>query len=93
MLDKEIYISLLKYIIFLFETKLSASRSNVDSGDGIRVLWLQWTNSHGVLWRRRDGKATLFRAEHPDPCLDRLVLLLWAHYIEDGPHLLCTGSL
>ena len=31
--------------------------------------------------------------EGPDPCLDRLLLLSWAHYIEDGPHLLCTGSL
>ena len=28
-----------------------------------------------------------------DPHLDRLLLLFWAHYIEDGPHLLCTGSL
>ena len=24
--------------------------------------------------------------------LDRLLLLSWAHYSEDGPHLLCTGS-
>ena len=45
-----------------------------------------------VLWRERDGTATLSRGERPDPCLDRLLLLLWAHYIEDGPHLLCTGS-
>ena len=37
--------------------------------------------------------ATLSREERPDPCLDRLLLLFWAHYIEDGPHLLCTGSL
>ena len=29
----------------------------------------------------------------PDPCLDRLLLLFWAHYMEDGPHLLYTGSL
>ena len=28
-----------------------------------------------------------------DPCLDRLLLLFWAHYIEDDPHLLCTDSL
>ena len=27
-----------------------------------------------------------------DPCLDRLLLLFWVHYIEDSPHLLCTGS-
>ena len=25
-----------------------------------------------------------------DPHLDRLLLLLWAHYIQDGPHLLCN---
>ena len=29
----------------------------------------------------------------PDPCLDRLLLFFWAHYFEDGPHLLCTGLL
>ena len=29
----------------------------------------------------------------PDPSLDRLLLLFWAHYIKDVPHLLCTGSL
>ena len=46
-----------------------------------------------VLWRKRDSTATLSRGECPDPCLDRLLLLFWAHYIEDGPHLLCTGLL
>ena len=46
-----------------------------------------------VLWRKRDGTATLSRGELADPCLDRLLLLFWAHYIEDGPHLVCTGSL
>ena len=34
--------------------------------------------------------ATLSRGECPDTCLDRLLLLFWAHYIEDDPHLLCT---
>ena len=37
--------------------------------------------------------ATLSKGEHPDPCLDRLLLLFWAHYIEDDPLLLCTGLL
>ena len=46
-----------------------------------------------VLWRKRDGAATLSRGELLNPCLDRLLLLFWAHYIEDDPHLLCTGSL
>ena len=58
----------------------------------IRVLWQQWTNSHG-LPRKSDCVATLSRGESSDPSLDRLLLLFWAHYIEDGPHLLCTGSL
>ena len=30
-----------------------------------------------VLWGKRDGTATLSRGEHPDPCLDRLLLLFW----------------
>ena len=46
-----------------------------------------------VLWRKRDGTATLSREESPDPCLDRLLLLFWVPDIEDGPHLLCTGCL
>ena len=44
-------------------------------------------------WRKRDCTATLSRGECSNPCLDRLLLLFWAHYIEDSPHLLCTGSL
>ena len=46
-----------------------------------------------VLWRKGDSTATLSSGECPFPCLDRLLLLFWAHYIEDGPCLLCTGSL
>ena len=46
-----------------------------------------------VLWRKSDGTATLSRGERINPCLDRLLLLFWAHYIEDDPHLLNTGSL
>ena len=45
------------------------------------------TNSHGL------PSPVEEKGEHPDPCLDRLLLLFWAHYIEDGPHLLCTDSL
>ena len=30
--------------------------------------------------------------ERENPRLDRLLLFFWAHYMEDGPHLLCTGS-
>ena len=46
-----------------------------------------------VLWRKRDSAATLSRGERPDPCLGRLSLPFWVHYIEDDPHLQCTGSM
>ena len=46
-----------------------------------------------VLWRKRDSMATLSKGKCTDPCLDRLLLLFWAPDIEDGPHLLCTGSI
>ena len=36
---------------------------------------------------------SLSEREGPNPFLDRLLLLFWVHYVEDGPHLLCTGSL
>ena len=60
----------------------------------IRVLWRQWTNSHRLRSpvEESEGLATLLRGEHLYPCLARLLVLFWAHYIEDGPHLLCTGS-
>ena len=41
----------------------------------------------------REGKRAREGPREPNPCLDRLLLLFWAHYIEDDPHLLCTGSL
>ena len=53
----------------------------------------KFTRTTEILWRKRDSMASLSRGEGADPCLDRLLLLFWAHYIEDGPHLLCTGSL
>ena len=53
----------------------------------------KFTRTTEILWRKRDSKATLSRGERPHPCLDRLLFLFWAHYIEDGLHLLCRGSL
>ena len=38
------------------------------------------------------ARESLRERETTPPCLDRLLLLFWAHYVEDGPHLLCTGS-
>ena len=35
----------------------------------------------------RSALDTLSKGERPDPCLDKLLLLFWAHYIEDSPHL------
>ena len=45
------------------------------------------------LWRKRDGAATLSKGQYPDPCPDRLLLLFWAQYIENGPHFLWIGLL
>ena len=53
----------------------------------------KYTRTTEMLWRKREGTATLSRGVHLDPCLDRLLLLSWAHYFEDGPHLLGTGLL
>ena len=67
---------------------------------GTRVLWQQWTNSNGlpspVEEKGQQGTELhghSLKGTAPHPYLDRLLLLFWAHYIEDGPHLLCTGSL
>ena len=53
----------------------------------VHVLWLQQTNSHG-LQKSYGGKGTAWPLSKwergPDPCLDRLLLLFWVHYIEDG---------
>ena len=51
----------------------------------------KYTRTTEILWRKRDCVATLSRRELHDPCLDRLLLLFWEHYIEDDPQLLCTG--
>ena len=63
---------------------------------GIRVLWQQWTNSQGLqksCGEKGRHSCSLSEREGPDPCLDRLLLLFWEHYMEDGPHLLCIGLL
>ena len=40
------------------------------------------------------GKGTARpNSQESTPTLDRLLLLFWAHYIEDGPHLICIGLL
>ena len=60
---------------------------------GVVAEMRQIHTEYGILWRKTDRMATLSRGEPPNPCLDRLLLLFWAHYTERGPHLLCTGSL
>ena len=66
-------------------------RAPACSVQGVVAETRQIHTDYQVLWRKKDGSATLSRGEHPNPCLDRLLLLFWAHYIEDGPHLLYTG--
>ena len=48
-----------------------------------------WTTE--ILWRKRDGTATLSRGERPDPCLDKLLLVFQAPNIKEGPLLLYKG--
>ena len=43
----------------------------------------QMHTGYPVLRRKRVSAATLSRGECSDPCLDRLLSLFWAHYIED----------
>ena len=57
------------------------------------MLWMRcdkFTRTTEILWRKRDDTAALSVKERasPVPCLDRLLLLFWAHYIKDGPHLI-----
>ena len=68
-------------------------RSPTSSIHGTVAEMRQIHMDYRVLWRKRDSTATLSRGVCPDPYLDRLLLLFWAHYIEDDPHLLCTGLL
>ena len=60
---------------------------------GVVAEMRQIHTDYRVQWRKREGRATFSREEHPSSFLDRLLLLFWAHYIEDGPHLPCTGLL
>ena len=58
-----------------------------------RVEEKRW-HSHSLKGREpRSTSTTLSREECPYAYLDRVLLLFWAHYMEDGPHLLCTGRL
>ena len=97
------YYSLIVRVLMLRE-KRKVNFSDADPGPQDPVLWVQYTNIHrvqkscggkGLAWppSKRERVRGLERAqERADPRLDRLLLLFWAHYMEDGPHLLCTGS-
>ena len=68
---------------------------DADPGPQDPVLWRQQTNTHGLpspVEEKGQHGHSLKRGA-PDTCLDRLLFLFWAHYIEDDPHLLCTGLL
>ena len=60
------------------------------------VLWRQYTNTHRLhkSYGEKGDAWPLYKLERGplDPRLDRLLLFFWAHYMEDDPHLLCTGS-
>ena len=60
-------------------------------GSSVVAAIYKHTQTTEILWRKRVSVATLSRGGLSDPCLDRLLLLFWAPYIKDGPHLLCIG--
>ena len=77
----------------------------VDPGPQDPVLWLQYTNTHGLqkscggkgmAWppskRERVRGVERARERGPIPAWTGFYCFFWAHYMEDGPHLLCTGS-
>ena len=71
------------------------SQPDADAGTWIRVLWLRrdtFTRTTSPVEEKGERGHSLKRRA-PDPCLEKLLLLFWAQYIEDDPHLLCTGSL
>ena len=44
-------------------------------------------------YRKGQHGHSLSEREEPNPCLDRILLLFWVHYIEDGPHLVRSRQL
>ena len=52
----------------------------------------KFTRTTEVLWRKRDSMTTLWVREHTNPCLDRLLLLFWEHYIKESLHSSLLGS-
>ena len=52
----------------------------------------KFTQTAEVLWRKRGGMTTLWETERPNPCLDRLLLLFWEHYLKEGPRSSLSGS-
>ena len=54
-------------------------RTPACSVHGIVAETRQIHMDYRVLWRKREGTATLSRGEHPNLCLDRLLLLFCAH--------------
>ena len=57
-------------------------RAPACSVQGVVAETRQIHTDNQVLWRKKDGSATLSRGERPKPCLDRLLLVFWAHYME-----------
>ena len=46
-----------------------------------------------VLWKKKVGTATLSGGEHPNPCLERLLLAFLIAYVKEGFHSLYLGLL
>ena len=90
---KVFFVLTLKHLVFKLQGEALVMWSLACSVCGVVAETRQIHMDYRVLWRKRDSMATHSRGKHPHPHLDRLLLLFWAHYIEDDPHLLCTGLL
>ena len=80
------------FFIFMY-LNITIWRGSRAAGSAVVVAICKCTRTTEILWRKRDCVAALQVRERAfDPHLDRLLLFFWAHYMEDSPHLLCTGS-
>ena len=103
-----VYIKFANVLLAKASQMASPDARNCDADPGpqgpcVVAVMNKFTRTTEILWRKRDGMATIKVREgmrsresplrKPDSCPDRLLLLFWAHYIGDAPHLVCTGSL
>ena len=62
-------------------------------GPGLVAVMNKFIQYRSPVETKGQHGSTLSEREVPESCLDRLLLIFWVHYMEESPHLLCTGSL